>query len=169
MKLSSKLRSGLEWALLVLIVVGIWWWQEKDLLPDDGSERIALKPLPTLNGGAFQLLPDSRPTLIYFFAPWCSVCHLSIDNLQYLDTDKVRVLTVALDYNSREQVSAFFDDHEFKGPVLLGHDDLKSQFNLSGYPTYYILDPELKVISRSQGYSTAIGLKLRSVFSRVNT
>jgi hypothetical protein len=50
--------------------------------------------------------------------------------------------------------------------VLLGHDALKLEFQVQGYPSYYLLDESNTVISSSFGYSTAVGLKLREVFGR---
>lgn len=164
------MHKALKWLLEVVVMLGIvlavWAWQERDLLETDGSQQIQSLVLPQLNGDTFQLTPSDKPTLIYFFAPWCQVCHLSIDNLQYLDQDKVRILTVAMDYSSQQEVETFLAEHEFEAPVLMGSQQQKQQFRLKAYPTYYLLDPQLRVVSKNMGYSTALGLKLRSVFNR---
>jgi hypothetical protein len=47
---------------------------------------------------------------------------------------------------------------------LLGHEGLKQQFKIQGYPTYYILDEQQKVLAKSYGYSIALGLKLKEIF-----
>jgi protein-disulfide isomerase len=49
--------------------------------------------------------------------------------------------------------------------ILLGNEELKQQFKIQGYPTYYILDEQQKVQAKTYGYSTALGLKLREIFS----
>jgi thiol-disulfide isomerase/thioredoxin len=103
--------------------------------------------------------------LIYFFAPWCKVCSLSIGNLEYLNSDKINIVRVALDYSNVEAVQNFAAKHNISNQILLGHEGLKQQFKIQGYPTYYIIDDQQKVMAKSFGYSTALGLKLRQLFS----
>jgi len=167
--LNKTLKWLLEIGAMLLVVLAIWAWQERDLLETDGSQQIQSLVLPQLSGETFRLTETDKPTLIYFFAPWCQVCHLSIDNLQYLDSQKVRILTVAMDYSSKQEVQGFLAEHEFDAPVLMGTEQQKAQFKLKAYPTYYLLDRQLRVVSKNMGYSTAMGLKLRSVFNRDNT
>jgi hypothetical protein len=71
-----------------------------------------------------------------------------------------------LDFGAKEEVEAFVNKHDVKAQVFLGHDDLKSQFSIQGYPSYYLLDEQSKIVSSSFGYSTALGLKLREVFGK---
>jgi thiol-disulfide isomerase/thioredoxin len=118
----------------------------------------------SLDGEVLPLLAEGKPNLLYFFAPWCTVCALSIDNLEYLNPEKVNVVVIALDYSSEQAVRQFVDEHQVSATVLMGHEALKSQFQIQGYPSYYFVDEEQVVTSRAFGYSTALGLKLREVF-----
>lgn len=152
--------------LIVGVFVGITTWQARDMLDTDGSVIIQQQNLVSLQGEVLPLLSDEKPNLIYFFAPWCQICALSIGNLDYLNPESVNVVVIALDFGAKEEVQAFVDKHEVHNTVLLGHDALKQQFSVQGYPSYYLVDQNNTVVSSSFGYSTAIGLKLREVFGK---
>ena len=72
---------------------------------------------------------------------------------------------MALDYSNVQEVQDFAIEHNISSQILLGHEALKQQFKIQGYPTYYIIDEQQKVLAKSYGYSTALGLKLRQIFS----
>lgn len=155
-----------DFSLLVIVIVGVTLWQTRNMLQTDGSVLIEQQNLVSLDGEVLPMLANDRPNLVYFFAPWCTICALSIDNLEYLNPQKVNVVVIALDYSSREEVHAFVREHKVSAPVFFGHSDLKAQFQIQGYPSYYLVDANNKITSRSFGYSTAVGLKLRETFGR---
>jgi len=109
----------------------------------------------------------TNKTLIYFFAPWCKVCHLSINNLNILRSqiseDKLSILIVALDWKSKTEIENYMTEHELEFPVLLGNRNWSNQYKIKGFPSYYVLDNNGHIISKSMGYSTSIGMLLRSV------
>jgi thiol-disulfide isomerase/thioredoxin len=167
----SKLKQ-IKWhvwlrdvTVLCAIVFAVNVWQSRDMLDDNSHLEVATQLLVGLDGQTRSFIKADKPTLLYFFAPWCKVCSLSIGNLEYLDTNQLNIVRVALDYSNVEEVQEFADNHNISSHILLGHKGLKQQFKIQGYPTYYILDEQQKVLSKSYGYSTALGLKLREVFS----
>lgn len=108
-------------------------------------------------------LRSSQKTILYFFAPWCHVCHASIDNVQkvYEKNPDVNVIAIALDYMEEEEIQAFVAKHQLTFPVAFGHEGVKQAFNIQGYPSYYVIDEENTIVYRSTGYSTELGLHLR--------
>ena len=152
-------------AILLLLFYGVSAWQSRHLLALDSHLSLTQQNLVGLDGQTTSFIKNHKPTLIYFFAPWCQVCALSMGNLAYLDSDKVNIVSIAMDYSDSKEVQHFVDRHNLSIPVLLGHDGLKQQFKIQGYPTYYMVDKDHKVIGKAYGYSTALGLKLRQVFS----
>lgn len=146
----------------VVIITGFMAYQNRNLLEDDGSIQITAQNFIQLNGDMYSLESGDKKTLLYFFAPWCTVCKMSIGNLDVVDTDEFNVVRVALDYQSIEEINAFVKDAGVQGTVLLGGEPHKKRFNISGYPTYYILNENLQVIRHDMGYSTSWGLKLRT-------
>ena len=151
--------------VLCAIVFAVNAWQSRNMLDVDSDMVVEDQLLVGLDGQIRALIKPDKPSLIYFFAPWCKICSLSIGNLEYLDSDKLNIVRVALDYSNVEEVEDFAEKHNISSHILLGHEGLKQQFKIQGYPTYYILDEQQKVLSKSYGYSTALGLKLRQVFS----
>ena len=152
-------------AVLCAIAYAADAWQSRNMLDVDSNVVVEEQLLVGLDGQVSALIKPDRPTLIYFFAPWCKVCSLSIGNLEFLDSNKLNIVRIALDYSTVEEVEDFAGKHNILSQVLLGHEGLKQQFKIQGYPTYYIMDEKQKVLAKSYGYSSALGLKLRQVFS----
>ena len=165
-KKAGNLLIGLrDIAVFVAVIVAITAWQSRHLLDSDGTVELNNIRLVELSGGTGNLLTGEKQTLLYFFAPWCKICSMSIGNLDYLSSEKINIVTVAMDYQSVEEVQLFVDENEVKSLVLLGTQDLKSNFNINGYPTYYLINEQSQVISSSFGYSSALGLKLTQFFN----
>ncbi len=156
--------------MLVALISGIFWWQTRELL-STGSRVQETLHLIDINGQnqLFQLNDQKNDTLIYFFAPWCKVCHLSIDNLESLNQSQyanLNIITIALDWNSIEEVDAFLAQHQLTMPVLLGTESVRKQYKITAFPSYYLISNKGKVISKSIGYSTELGLNLQVLLNR---
>lgn len=107
---------------------------------------------------------NSQNTLIYFFAPWCTICHFSISNLDYVHQqfgDEINILIVALDYESVTEVEKFITDKALNYPVILGDTNWAQEYNISAFPSYYIVDSMGTVLSRTLGYSSTAGMLSR--------
>ena len=117
--------------------------------------------LTTLAGESKNILQPSQKTLIYFFAPWCSVCKFSMSNLD-LVSDNIRTVAVALDYRHLSEISEFVEDIEVKVPVFLGNSEIAENYKVSAYPSYYVIDDNGKILARSMGYSSLAGLLWRT-------
>lgn len=170
--LITKKRFG-RWLIDVTVIVFIFgaikWWQTKDLLPDKTAVSVAsIEKLPVVDGSLGQVdWSQDKPTLIYFFAPWCSVCHYSIGNLNELrisySESKLRIFIIALDYKDISEVQEFLGNHDLDIPVLLGNQQISQYFNVGAFPTYYLINNSNQVVSKNVGYSTEIGLRLRAL------
>ena len=121
--------------------------------------------LPTLTGEQVSLHSEGKTKVIYFFAPWCQVCHASIGNLQTLfqHNEHVDVVAVALDFTTTEEVTKFTQRHQLTFPIALGNAQVKQTFAITGYPSYYVLDENNVISAKSMGYSSQLGLYLRSL------
>ena len=160
-------RRALGWlrdlSIFALLFWGLVWYQSKDMLDTDGEVALPSFTLPTLHGDAARIAPNStRPTLIYFFAPWCSVCRNTISHLESVDTDETQVIVIALDWSSTEDVEAFIADTGLSFPVHLGTVETRDLFQVQAYPSYYVLDSNFRVVDRAMGYLTVLDLKLRA-------
>lgn len=143
--------------LFVAAVFAVHSWQTRDMLAD--NSRVAPFSTVLLSGQRAWVAADpARPTLMYFFAPWCSVCRASIGNLSAIDSEQTQVIVIALDYESVESVQQFAADTGVDLPVHLGTTELRERFRIQAYPSYYTLDTQFRITGRSVGYSTALGL-----------
>jgi peroxiredoxin len=113
----------------------------------------------------FDVATNHKKTVLYFFAPWCQVCHYSIENLQaiYDKTENLDVVAIALDYASKDEVEAFIAEHHLTFPVAYGNEYIKGSYKIKAYPSYYVLDKNNKVTAKSMGYSSETGLLLRTL------
>ncbi|MBT1063527.1 TlpA family protein disulfide reductase [Bowmanella sp. Y26] len=161
--MNRHLSSALRWLVLLVALGALYQWQTRNLL--ETGNQVPDTHLPLLSGGSSPLTEEGKPTLVYFFAPWCSICAASIGNLEALESDELVIRRVAMDYASLEDVSEFVRDNEVAGDVLIGHEGLKQQFRVLGYPTYYLLDANQRVVASDMGYSTSMGLKVRKALA----
>ncbi|WP_440053669.1 TlpA family protein disulfide reductase [Pseudoalteromonas sp. T1lg65] len=154
-------------AIIVLFVfIAVSSYQERNLLDDNGLISAPSFILPQLNETEMALFHSKQlagnQSVIYFFAPWCSVCRVSMPNLDRLyRQQKVNAVAIALDFNSTEEVTNFVADLQLSMPILLGNQHVRKQYKIAAYPTYYVLDEHLNVTERAVGYSSELGLRAR--------
>lgn len=160
------LKNIIVQGLIVLLVVNlISFIRETQLL--GYNEPMPSFELPTLDGEFVnnQQL-EGKPTLIYFWAPWCKVCDVSLPNLQdfYRDNGaKINVISVVLSYEDIDNVDMMVVKHKLDFPVLIGSNETAKAFNITGFPTYYLIDSEQTIAAKSLGYSSEVGMKLRAL------
>jgi thiol-disulfide isomerase/thioredoxin len=149
-------------ALIAAVFFAIHAWQTRDLPIDEAAPATAL---PLLGGAGLQsAIGEGQAGIVYFFAPWCAVCRVSIGNLDDLVADgRVAWATVvALDYADETEVAAFIERTGVSLPVLMGDRGTAVDWSVPGFPTYYVIDAEGRIDSRSVGYSTKLGMWLRA-------
>jgi len=165
-----KQHSGLFINSLFFVVafLAISTFQSRNMLSTSGTTAPALNG-PLLRGGSYDIAAaGNRPTLIYFFAPWCKFCAVSSDNLTRLrrlrDDDSLEILTVVLDWKDRDEVRDYVDRHELDLPVVLGDSRVAQDWQVYAFPTYYVLGSDGRIYRRDLGYSTQFGLWWRTWF-----
>jgi peroxiredoxin len=160
--IKSLSRHGAEALGITLILLGVYAYQSRNLLPAEIQPAPALA-VPTLGGTFYDLREHAAPaTLVYFFAPWCHICAASASNISHL-RNELRIVMVALDWQTPTEVQEYADHHEIAVPVLLGDTSVARDWNIYAFPTYYVLDGQNRVIHRDLGYSTFAGLWWRSM------
>lgn len=160
---SRWLGRLIELSLLIIGFMALSSWLSSHLL-DDGSQipQLSLPQLSSSENGALNWPSDTDKTLVYFFAPWCSACRISMPGLNVLPDNNLRVVAIAQDWQDRPEIEKFIADVGFRGEVLLGNTDTREFFRVQGYPSYYVLDKNGRVLHQDQGVSTPPGLWLRT-------
>jgi thiol-disulfide isomerase/thioredoxin len=152
--------------LFVAIVYGVTTFQSRNMLDSDGEPAPPLLG-PTLDGSVYQLgAPPARPTVVYFFAPWCKVCALSSGNLvrlrRWRDADDLDIVAVALAWSDEAEVETYAAKHQLNMPVVLGDPALARGWQVYAFPSYYVIDSGGRVARRDIGYSSQLGLWWRA-------
>ena len=152
--------------LILAIFLAVTAWQGRDLV----SEQTPAPSfrLPALFGSPVALEDlRGRRVLIYFFAPWCKVCELSISNLNWVrklrDEESIALLAVALSYKDLQSVEAFLERNVLDVPVLLGTPELFNSYRIGAFPTVYALNESGDIDSSTVGYATTLGLWWRTL------
>ena len=146
--------------IVTVVFFGITAWQERNLLANDQPATNFSLPIHESTDTSLLFSPG-RQTLVYFFAPWCSICKLSIGNLSAVNND-VNTVAVALDYQSANEITEFVGNQDVQVPVLLGNKLVGQSYKISAFPTYYLIDANGNIAEKSMGYSSSLGLRLRT-------
>ena len=137
----------------------------KVMTKDKIAKQVDTQILSTTLGETITLASTDKTTVLYFFAPWCQICHISISNLQtlYEHNQQIDVIAIALDFTSEKDVIDFTNKHQLTFPIALGNETIKQAFDISGYPSYYVINKDKVIVSKSMGYSSTVGLYLRTL------
>ena len=159
-KLTRLLIEGL---IFSAILFAIMTWQSRHLI-DEGEAAPAFS-LQTLSGDTVTLAAQrGKPVLLVFWAPWCSVCKLTtgqVSEVQAAYGDDVSVLSIALSYETPEELRDFVTDKGIDYPVLLGDKAIAEAYRVTSFPTFYIIDREGQIDHHTVGYTTELGLRAR--------
>lgn len=163
--LGLRARPALALLFDVFVVVGIMFtihtWQTRHMPLDEPAPA---RFLLSLDGSSAQSpVEPGAVGVVYFFAPWCNVCRASMGNLDELLADGTVdwASAVALDYENTRSVKEFVDEVGISMPVLLGQGQEVTDWSIQAFPTYFVIDSNGQIASRSVGYSTGLGLRFR--------
>ena len=147
--------------LILGVFLAIHAWQTRDLPIDEPAPQTVLSLLDS--PGIQSAVRDGEAGIVYFFAPWCFYCRTSIDNLDKLvrEGNLAWASAVALAYGDVNEVREFVNETGIGLPVLLGTAGTASDWSVKAFPTYYVIDADGNISSRSVGYSTSLGMRFR--------
>lgn len=151
--------------ILVVVFFVVTTYQQRNLLSSDSSPAPYFN-LPLLNDSAQRMdiaMLKGNTTVVYFFAPWCTVCRYSMPNLEaaLVDSD-ITAIGIALDYKNAQEVAQFIDELKLTMPILLGDKHTQSNYKISAFPTYYVVNEQLQITARAMGYSSQLGITIRA-------
>ena len=152
--------------LILAIFLAVTTWQGRDLVSKQTSAPSFR--LPTISGSPVALEDlRGRRVLLFFFAPWCKVCDLSISNLNWVKKlsgeESVALFAVALSYKDLQSVESFLERNTLEVPVILGTPELLSSYRIRAFPTVYALNESGEIDGSTVGYTTTLGLWWRTL------
>ncbi len=154
-------RWGQEALVLLFVVALVGLWQTRNLV---GGAAPAFA-LPALDGKSVTLQAyEGRPLLVAFWAPWCTVCRSTSDNVARVmrwSGARASVVSIATAYDDDNQVKGYVAEHGVPYTVLLDHGGVASEYNVHAFPTFYFLDAHGQVKHTAVGYTTTFGMLWR--------
>ena len=166
MTFGSWKRWLLNGGIIIAVFLAVSSWQGKDLVSN--QVPAPLFRLTDLSGESVALEDfRGKRVLLYFFAPWCKICDLSIGNLNWVrklrSEDSTELLAVALSYDDMQSVKSFQERNTLDVPVLLGTHDMLSSYRIRAFPTVYTVNKSGEVDGSTVGYATTLGLWWRTL------
>lgn len=154
-------RHLLEAALFVAVILGVQYWQTRDLPAGAAPPLVGV-----LTDGKHAKVcagetANSAPTLVAFWATWCPVCTAEEGNIVSVAKDH-RVISVAMQSGDAATVTKHLKERGIELPALVDADGrYAADWRVSGVPTHFIVDASGKIRFRVVGYATTWGLKAR--------
>lgn len=125
----------------------------------EGSPVPAIKTTATLDGNEFDITSlRGKYVLIDFWGIWCAPCVAEMPEVKAFQ-EKYKDKLVVLGINSgdtKEKVQKFIDKNGYGWQQLMSEkintsDNFVTRFNVQGFPTKFIIDPNGKIVKRYFG------------------
>lgn len=152
----AGLRAGLLGTVQRgLLATGLWRPSTEAATPVAAAEPLPDFPLRTLDGQPANLR-DFRGKVVFLnlWASWCPPCRGEMPGIQHLyeqaDKSKVAFVLLTLDKDP-EAARRVIQKEGFTFPVFVAPEGLPAAFDVSAIPTTFILDPQGRLASRTDG------------------
>tara|TARA_B100000676_G_C18016883_1_gene810180 strand:+ start:156 stop:659 length:504 start_codon:yes stop_codon:yes gene_type:complete len=160
-----------RWLINGIVVIAIFLafsvWNSRGLIPNKKSAPNF--QLSNIYGSIVNLNEfHGERVLLYFFAPWCKICDLNVNNLNWLKKlrgNAVNIIAIALSYNDLKSINSFVQRNNLEVPVLIGSNKIANSYQIKAFPTIYTLNEVGEIISATVGYTSLLGLWLRTFYN----
>lgn len=132
-----------------------------------------INSLNTYDGNKFELSSlRGKYVIIDFWGTWCMPCISGMPRLQeYLAkySEKMEIVGVAQESDEGQRWRTFLDNNKpYQWHQVLSRkdEDYITKFNVAGFPTKIIVDPEGKIVERFVGEDDSIYDKLDEIFKK---
>lgn len=117
------------------------------------GQRVPDFEIAGLDGDPVESLSlEGQPIVVNFWATWCQPCKKEIPVLQELhDSQRVRVLGIALDEDREQTVAPFVEEWQISYPVAFGDQDLFRRYGGFGIPYTLVLDASWQLVDIYRG------------------
>lgn len=152
------LRRLAELLVFLAVLAAVSWYQSRNLAQGEAPPLSGL----SVDGQMLDLEKlRGEPVMVHFWATWCPVCAAEQGSVDDLARNH-RVLTVAMQSGSRQELTAWLRKEGVAFPVLPDPDGrLARSYGVKAVPATFVLDREGRVLFSTVGYTTEWGMRLR--------
>jgi thiol-disulfide isomerase/thioredoxin len=175
-KASLRFWQSTKWgrlfdALAVIVVAFVAWKlflapRALDVAKAYPAPRIAY---PKLGGGTFRI-SDERGRVLFldFYASWCDPCRLEMPLVQRYARAHPNVAVVPIDVGEPPFVASRYAKHfGLTGVVLDPHASSQGFFQVEGFPTVVVIDPQGRIRATWEGFNPAIELAMSNAAKKL--
>ena len=115
-----------------------------------------------LDGGTFRV-SDARGRVLFldFFASWCEPCKLEMPMVEHYARSHRNVMVVAIDVGEPRVVAERFAKlYKLQNVALDPTSSAQGFFQIQGFPTIVVIDPQGRIRATWSGFNPAIGLAM---------
>ena len=161
----------LDVAAVALILFALW----KVFVAPRFLNRPGAYPAPRvafarLGGGAPFSIAAARGHVLFldFFATWCTPCRAELPLVQAWERAHPQALVVPVDVGeSRAAVLPFAAAHGMQRVVLDPEQRSRGYFQILGFPTMVVVDPQGNIRATWTGFNPAIGLAMSNALQNL--
>lgn len=151
----------LDLPIMIALIWGIMWWQSRNLV-EKGSTIPDFALMSISNEMVYASEIKGKPTLLYFFAPWCGICNQTAPTLaeSFKNRDDVEFYMIGLSFDSVNQLVGFGEKHGVPPQnILIGNSKIQELFAVEQFPTMYVLNKEAQIEETGVGLAKAYLIK----------
>ena len=165
MKKPTWLTIGRVWDVLAILIVLFIAW--KWLIAPRSLKDADAFPAPhvsyaLLDGGKYALT-DHRGRVVFldFWASWCEPCKLSLPLVESYARKHPEIDVVPVDVGEARAVAASYASHHgLRNVALDPASSSTGYFQLDGFPTIVVVDPQGRIRASWQGFNPAVALNM---------
>ena len=128
--------------------------------PELSSTQLPQVEITLLDSTSYSL-KKGKPIVLHFWATWCKVCKLEVDNIERL-SKQYEVLTIAVSSGENAKITAYLKERGLTFKVVNDVDgSWAKQFKVEAFPTTFMYDGTGELKFTEVGYTTTAGLLAR--------
>ncbi|UCX04013.1 protein disulfide oxidoreductase [Shewanella glacialimarina] len=175
--LRQRIRTGSFWvkqlrdiSIILVILFFITSYLQRDMINGQAPNLSAV----TVSQQSFDLTTlastSTKPTLIYFWGSWCSVCKITSPMVNSVaSSNDYQVISIAVASGSDDDITQYMQlnqlsfevINEAQLPQVINQPSLSQQWGANAFPSIYIIDKNQHIRFVTSGVTTTWGLKLR--------
>lgn len=150
-------RWFLELLIISAVITGVSLWQNRDLPAGVAPPLTGMRS----DGSTIKVGPGATAQLVVFWGTWCPVCRAEEGNIAAIAKDWP-VISVAVQSGDVTTVRHYLKSRDITLPAVIDAGGfIAADWNVSGVPAHFIIDPSGTIRFRVVGYATTLGLRAR--------